>query len=117
MRVSARTTDQLTARDIMVSIPTAAWIGTPKPLTAAFPEVAGLGFPLALGHVSDDVTTSTSKAQPSVLGADEPGYVAGALPLPRAGVAVARTAVQMAFALILKKPVPCCLLVCSAPRA
>ena len=86
-------------------------------LAIAFPEIAGLGFPLVLGHVPDDVTTSTSKAQPSVLGAGEPGYVAGALPLPRAGVAVARTAVQMAFALILKKPVPGCLLVCSAPKA
>ena len=103
MHVSAVTSDLLTARVIMVSIPTAAMIGTPEPLTAAFPKVAGLGFPLALGHVSDDVTTSTLKAQPSVLGADEPGYVAGALPLKRAGVAVALAAVQMTLFTMLKK--------------
>ena len=83
-------TDLLTTMIILSnSIPTNACAGTPMPLSAALPKVSGLGLPFVLRHVSHDVATSASEAQPSVLWACEPGSFAGALPLPSAWVAVA----------------------------
>ena len=92
-----------------IDIPIRAFRGTPsvcrigsQSFTRAFPKAPGLGFAFVSRHDPLDVTPSTSKAQPSMHRANKPGYIAGALPLPSAGVAVASTTVQMAFTLILE---------------
>ena len=72
------------------SIPT--FTLTPKPLSAAFPKITGLGFPFVLSHVPLDVATPTSEAQLSVHWAGKPGNIAGAFPLPSARVALAASA-------------------------
>ena len=84
MHVVVITHVMLTVRN---SIPTITL--TSKPLSAAFPEIMGLGFPFVLSHVPLDLATLASEAQPPVDRACEPGSVAGALPKPRARIAVA----------------------------
>ena len=90
------------------SIPTITL--SPKPLSAAFPEITGLGFPFVLSHVPLDVATLASEAQPSVHWAGKPSNIAGSLPLPSAWIALACGAVQVAFLARLVKPMPCPLL-------
>ena len=51
-----------------------------KSITTLLEKVPGLGCLFVFAHVSHDVATLTSEAQPSVNRACKPGNVAGALP-------------------------------------
>ena len=74
----------------------------PRPLAAAFPKI--LGRLPAFGmifHISENARPFASEPPPSVHGACDPGSIAWAKPLPRTGIALAGSAMQVALSLAL----------------